>query len=123
MKRYFFGALAAAIALTLASFTIHSRTDDMFVFEYDPTASGGYASADVEDESNVNWKYIGKNLSLCSDNPTRACRVSVTGTYVDNTTTPTELSGVTITATESSTGVAYVTGITAQGTNIYSNKQ
>lgn len=94
-----FAAIIIAIG-TFAFTTVENKAqEDMFVFEYDPTASGGYAVVDVEDISNANWKYVGKNLSLCSDNDQRACRVAVIGDYVDNVTTPTALQNVTIDAT------------------------
>lgn len=122
MKRYFLGTLAIAIALTLASFTKSSLTEDLFVFEYSSPTPNDYAEGSVENESNTYWHYVGKNQDLCADNDTRACRVAVTEEYVDNASTPTELKDITITATEIS-GVAYVDGITNSPTNLFSNKQ
>ncbi|MEJ8841492.1 hypothetical protein WG954_03800 [Lacibacter sp. H375] len=127
MKKYLLSMSAVVIAVLLVAFTQPRKSatqEDMYVFEFDHTQSGGYDEANVENESNTYWKYIGKNLSLCDNDPTKACRVAVTSSYVNNPTTPTALSGVTIQATESSTGVAYVTSITdAPSINQLSNKE
>lgn len=126
MKKRIFGITAIVAALVLATFALPPKKVkqvDMYVFEFDGTTSGGYAEGNVEDESNVHWKYVGKNQALCSDDDIRACRVSVTSAYVDNPTTPTALSGITISADESSTGIAYVSGITNSTVNRFSNKQ
>lgn len=116
MKRNFLGIAAVVLAIGLFSFTkIEKKAQvDMYVFEYDPTASGGYAEADVEDISNANWKFIGKNLALCNNTNQKACRVEVLGAYVDNTTTPTALQGVTIDATQSG-ATAHVLTISGSG--------
>ncbi len=126
MKKYFLSMSAVVIAVLLVAFTQpakHADQVDMYVFEFDATQTGGYAEANVENESNTYWKYVGKNLSLCDNDPTRACRVAVTSAYVNNPTTPTALSGVTIEASESTTGIAYVTSITDQPNNHLSNKE
>jgi hypothetical protein len=126
MKKYFLSISAVVIAVLLVAFTQpknSSTEEDMYVFEFDHTQTGGYAEGNVENESNTYWKYIGKNLSLCDSDPTKACRVAVTSSYVNNPTTPTALSGVTIQADESSSGIAYVTSITDQPTNQLSNKE
>ncbi len=116
MKRYFFGLAAIVIAMGTFAFTQYETNAqvDKFVFEYDPAASGGYAETDVENISNANWKYIGKNLSLCGGQNQKACRVEVLGAYVDNTTTPTALQSVTIDATQSGT-TAHVNSISGSG--------
>lgn len=127
MKKYFLSISAIVIAVLLVAFTQPTKNADqvdMYVFEFDHTQTGGYDEANVENESNTYWKYIGKNLSLCDNDPTKACRVAVTSSYVNNPSTPTALSGVTIEATESSTGIAYVTSMTdAPSINQLSNKQ
>ena len=75
----------------------------------------------MENESNTYWKYIGKNLSLCSGDEEKACRVAVRGANVDNTTTPTELRNVVISADQSG-ATAHITGITETG-SLYSNQE
>lgn len=116
MKRYFFGLAAIVIAIGTFAFTQYENNAqvDKFVFEYDPTASGGYAETDVENISNANWKYIGKNIQLCSGINQKACRVEVVAAYVDNTTTPTALQSVTIDATQSG-ATAHVNTISGTG--------
>lgn len=125
MRKYVLSFAAVAAALVLFAFTQpekKAKPDDMYVFQFDGSTSGGYSISNVEDESNTHWKYVGLNEELCDDDPTRACRVAVTADYVDNPSSPTALSGVTITAAESSSGIAYVTGITAPLLNEISNK-
>jgi hypothetical protein len=111
----------AAVVLAIGTFaftTIEKKAQvDMFVFEYDDDASGGYAELDVENISNTNWKYVGKNLSLCSDDDQKACRVAVRGTYVNNTVTPTALQNVTIDATLSGS-TAHVQSISGTGSQL-----
>jgi hypothetical protein len=126
MKKYFSGFGAIVIAFLLVAFTTPKKNrslQDMYVFEYDPSASGGYQEVNVENESNLHWKFVGIGEDLCDNDPTKACRVAVTGSYVNSTSNPTALSGVTIEAAESSTGVAYVTSITAPTENQFSNKE
>jgi hypothetical protein len=125
MRTFFLSFTAIAAALVLFAFTRPAPkaiTADRYVFEFDGLTSGGYSIANVEDESNTHWKYVGMNEELCSDDPTRACRIAVTEDYVDNPSSPTALSGVTITAQESSTGIAYVSAITAPLLNEVTNK-
>lgn len=125
MKKYLLSASVVAIAALLAAFTGPTKSSDQVdrhVFEFDGTQTNGYAKDNVENESNTYWKYVGLNQSLCAGNDVKACRIAVTSSYVDNPTTPTALSGVTITADESTSGVAYVTSITAPSSNQYSNK-
>lgn len=116
MRKYFFSIVALVIAIGTFSFTEHEKKAqvDMYVFQYDPTASGGYDEADVEDISNANWKYQGKNLALCSNVNQKACRVAVLAAYVDNTTTPTALQSVTIDAIQSG-ATAHVNTISGSG--------
>lgn len=126
MKKHFLSIGAILIAVLLVAFTpskSNRSLQGMYVFEYDPTASGGYQEANVENESNLHWKFVGIGEELCDNDLIRACRVAVTGSYVNSTSNPTALSGVTIEAGESSTGVAYVTNITAPTENQFSNKE
>jgi len=121
MKRYIFGMIAVVIAIGAAAFTAPKKhLVDMYVFEYD--GSQGYTVGAVQNTNSAHWVYQGKNLALCANSNIKACRVSVTGDYVDNTTSPTQLSGVTITAVQSSTGIAYVDDITDDSDNQFSNK-
>lgn len=125
MRKFLLSFTAIAAALVLFAFTQpekKSKPDDMYVFQFDGSTSGGYSISNVEDESNTHWKYVGHNEELCDDDPTKACRVAVTANYVDNPSSPTALSGVTISAAESSSGIAYVTSITAPLLNQISNK-
>lgn len=122
MRNNFLKFAALVLAMGLFAFQLPGKNaqTDKFVFEYDPSASGGYDEADVEDISNMNWKYIGKNLALCSNTNGKACRVEVLGAYVDNTTTPTALQGVTIDAIQSG-ATAHVDAISGTG-NVRSNQ-
>jgi hypothetical protein len=116
MRNYFFGLVAIVIAIGTFAFTQVEKNAqvDMYVFRYDDAASGGYAESDVEDISNANWKFDGINAALCSNTDQKACRVAVVAAYVDNTTTPTALQGVTIDATQSGT-TAHVNTISGSG--------
>lgn len=121
MKKYFLSIAVIVIAAALAAFTqpVKKATQvDLFVFEFDHTQSGGYSIANVENESNTYWKYIGKNQSLCGGDEEKACRVAVRGANVDNTTTPTELRNVVISAQLSSMSKAIVTNITETGSQL-----
>lgn len=116
MRKYFFNIAAIVIAIGTFAFShVEKKAQvDMYVFQYDPTASNGYDEADVEDISNANWKYQGKNLALCGGQNEKACRVAVVAAYVDNTTTPTALQSVTIDATQSG-ATAHVNTISGSG--------
>lgn len=126
MKKYLLSMTAIVLAVVLFAFTKpveKANLVDMYVFEFDGTTANGYSEANVEDESNAHWKYVGLNQSLCANDDTRACRVAVTSAYVNNPTTPTALSGITIDADESSSGIAFVKSITDESVNQLSNKQ
>lgn len=117
IRKYATGIIALVIAVVTFSFT--RPAVDMYVFEFKPTQP--YSVNNVENESNTFWEYKGKNIALCSGDNEKACKVAVTSSYVNSTTSPTALSGVTITATLSG-ATAHVTNITANGTNTISNK-
>jgi hypothetical protein len=124
MKKHFLGLSVIAFAFVLAAFTppkSKPTADDLYVFEFDGSVNG-YAKEYVENESNTYWKYVGMGEELCDDTPDRACRVAVTAAYVDNPSSPTALSGVTIDADESALDIAYVIDITASSVNLFSNK-
>lgn len=118
MKRYFFAIAAVVIALGAVAFTKHKKPVDMYVFQFDGTQT--YSVSNVQNISNTYWKYQGKNLDLCADRDEKACRVEVTSAYVDNPTTPTALSGVTINAALNGS-TAYVTSISGTSSQ-YSNQ-
>jgi hypothetical protein len=122
MKKYFLSMSAVVIAVLLVAFTHPTaQQEDMYYFQFDPTQSGGYSVNNVQDESNTYWDYIGKNLTLCGGDEEKACRVAVRGANVDNTTTPTELRNVVISAQLSSASKAIVTSITETG-SVYGNQ-
>jgi hypothetical protein len=124
MKKYLFGAGAIALAIIFAAFTqaeTPAPQEDLYYFEFDHTQTGGYSVSNVENESNTYWKYIGKNLAVCTGDEEKACRVAVRGANVDNTTTPTELRNVVISAQMSSASKAIVTNITETGSQ-YGNQ-
>lgn len=124
MKKYLFGTSAVALAFILAVFSRAATPvaqEDLYYFEFDGTQSGGYSISNVENESNTYWKYIGKNLAVCTGDEEKACRVAVRGANVDNTTTPTELRNVVISAQMSSVSKAIVTNITETG-SLYGNQ-
>lgn len=123
MKKYLLSMSAILLAVVLFAFTQpvkKANQVDMYVFQFDPTASGGYAEDAVENISNANWKYQGKNYELCGGQDQKACRVAVRGDYVNNTTTPTALQSISIEATLSD-GTAHVTSISGTGSQ-YSNQ-
>lgn len=121
MKKYFLSISAVFIAVMLVAFTQpKAKQVDMFYFEFDGV-NQSYTEGNVEDESNTYWKYIGKNLSLCTGNEEKACRVAVRGANVDNTVAPTELRNVVISATLTG-GTAQITSITEIG-SVYSNQE
>lgn len=123
MKKYFLSMAAVVIAVSLVAFThpTKSSQEDMFYFYFDGV-NQSYSEEHVENESNTYWKYLGKNLSLCTgEDPEKACIVAVRGANVDNTTAPTELRNVVISA-ELSDGTAHITGITETG-SLYSNEE
>jgi hypothetical protein len=121
MKKYFLSFSAVMVTVLLVAFIPPKPQEDMFYFYFDGT-NQTYTEEHVENESNTYWKYLGKNLALCSgEDPEKACRVRVTGANVDNTTTPTELRNVVISA-EQSGPTAHVTGITEIG-SAYSNEE
>ncbi len=121
MKRYIFSLAAVVIVIGSFAFNNITPTQDMFVFEYDPAASGGYSKPAVENISNSNWKYKGKNLSLCENRNEKACRVAVTSAYVNSSSNPTALQGIEIGATLSG-ATAHVVSISGSG-NAYSNQR
>ncbi|MGN7820647.1 hypothetical protein HGH92_23550 [Chitinophaga varians] len=120
MKKYLFGILAAVVAFTGFAFkeAKSSKRADMYVFEF--RSSQPYTQANVQNPSNAYWEYKGKNLSGCANINQKACRVLVSADYVDDPNSPTELAGVSISATQSGT-TAHVTGISGSG-NLYSNQ-
>jgi len=121
MKKYFLSFTAVVIAGLLVAFTQpKAEQADKFYFEFDGV-NQVYSKANVENESNTYWKYIGKNLSMCTGDEEKACRVAVLGANVDNTTTPTELRNVVISADQSGS-TAHITGITETG-SLYSNQE
>jgi len=121
MKKYFLSFTAIAIAGMLVAFAQpKAKQADKFYFEFDGV-NQTYSKANVENESNTYWKYIGKNLSMCTGDEEKACRVAVLGANVDNTTTPTELRNVVISADQSG-ATAHITGITESG-SLYSNQE
>lgn len=125
MKKYLLSMTAIALAVVLFAFTkpVKKATQvDMYFFEFDGTTQGGYSVDNVQDESNAHWEYIGKNLTLCGRTPEKASRVKVLGANVDNTTTPTELRNVIISASLNGGSKAIVTGITETGSQ-YGNQQ
>lgn len=117
-NRYITGIIAVVIAVSAAAFTRPKHLVDMYVFEFDSTQT--YSVINVQNISNTYWKYKGKNLDLCQNRDEKACRVEVTSSHVNSTTTPTALTGVTISATLSGT-TAHVTSITGTGSQ-FSNK-
>lgn len=127
MKKHFLGLSVIVFAFVLVAFTppkAKPTVDDLYVFEFDDTQSGGYSQTNVENESSTYWKFVGMNEELCDNELIKACRIAVTADYVNNPSNPTALKDVTISATESSTGIAYVTGVTdAPSVNQFSNRE
>ncbi|SHL11061.1 hypothetical protein SAMN05444266_10276 [Chitinophaga jiangningensis] len=120
MKKYLIGICAVVVAFTGFAFkeAKSAKRADMYVFEFRSTQP--YTQANVQDISNTYWEYKGKNLAGCASVNQKACRVLVGAAYVDNPSSPSELSGLTITAVQSGT-TAHVSGISGSG-NLYSNQ-
>lgn len=123
MRKFLFNIVAVVLAIGTFAFSNvaeKAAQEDMFIFQFDGTVSGGYSVLDVENESNTYWKYQGVDLELCNNTNQRACRIAVPADYVDDSDAPTALSGVTISATLSGS-TAHVTGISGTGTQ-FSNQ-
>lgn len=121
-RKYGIGLVAVVIAVTMAAFTApkKSHVSGTHVFEFNSALA--YTVANVTNSSN--WQYVGEisQEPLCDNTPDKACRMAVTNAYVNNPSNPTALSGMTITASTSGSGDAYVTGITDETDNEYSNQ-
>ena len=118
MKKYLIALVAVVAAFGAMSFNTNSKTDDMYVFEFD--ASNSYSEANVENQSN--WTFVGVEQSLCNGVQGKACRLAVEETYVDNpSSTPTLKSGLNIQA-QITTTKARVTSIAGQPANLVSNQ-
>lgn len=122
MRKLFFNFAAVLLAVVSFAFTEDTTkaTTTMYVFRYDPTATNGYLKENVEDISPSNWKFVGLDEELCSNDNGKACRIAVSAEYVDDPLEPTALQGVTITASQSGTD-AHVTAVSGTG-NQYSNQ-
>jgi hypothetical protein len=122
IKKYGIGLVAVAIAITMAAFTApkKSHVSATHVFEFN--SSLAYTVTNVSNSSN--WQYVGETSQepLCDNTPDKACRLAVTDAFVNNPSNPTALSGMTISASTSGSGDAYVTGITDETDNVYSNQ-
>jgi hypothetical protein len=124
IRKYGISMFAIVIAAAMAAFTIPKNThlNATHVFEFDGV-NNSYTVGNVT--SNANWKYVGETSQepLCDDTPDKACRIAVTDAYVNSTSNPTALSGMAISATTSLSGNAYVTGITDEGANLFTNQE
>ena len=122
IRKYGISFVAVVIAVAMAAFTTpkKSHVSGTHVFEFN--SSLAYTVANVSNSSN--WEYVGEisQEPLCDNTPDKACRMAVTNAYVNNPSNPTALSGMTISATTSGSGDAYVTGITDETDNAYSNQ-
>jgi hypothetical protein len=120
-KKYGIGLLAVILAISFSAFkTIkHHPLVDKYVFEYNPGSPADYTKTRVEITGN--WSYVGLNQAPCTGTQTKACRVAVIGSYVNSTTSPSALAGVTLTAVETA-GIAKVTAINDGVNNSFSNK-
>ncbi|HRP57167.1 hypothetical protein [Agriterribacter sp.] len=121
MKRYLLSIAAALVAIGTVAFNTPEKEYAMHVFEFDSSNPGGYSKANVENISKTYWKYV-PGASLCGGS-IKACRIQVSDAYVDNPLNPTALkSTFSITAQESSPGIAYVQSIPGTPTNQISNQ-
>lgn len=115
------GFVALILASTMAAFTTRetSHMDATHVFEFDPSLT--YTINNVKATSN--WQYLGEisSFPLCNG-ANKACRIVVTDDYVDDPLDPTQLSGISISASLSSGGKAVVTAITDPYSNGFSNQ-
>lgn len=116
MKKYITGVVAIIIAISAVAFKAPKHTVDMYVFEY----AGSYTSGEIH--KLANWNYIGKNLGQCNNFNSKACRVFVTSSDVDNPAAPTALNN-TVSITEGGSGSnIYVASISGSGATSKSNK-
>ncbi|HRP30812.1 MAG TPA: hypothetical protein PKV73_02945 [Agriterribacter sp.] len=127
IKRYGIGIVALITAMSMAAYTVPNRShlNATHVFEFDGTIPGGYSVPNVQNTSPTNWKYVGEigDEELC-EGEDKACRIAVSDTYFDNTSSPVSLSGgLSISASMGGSGYAVITGITAPLENQYSNQE
>lgn len=121
LRKYGIGLMAIIIGIGMAAFTAPKKThlDATHVFEFDGLHNT-YTVGNVQTTSN--WKYVGEDELLC-EGEDKACRIKVTDDYVDQSSTPMQLSGITISASNNpNSGEAVVSGITAPLENGYSNQ-
>ena len=122
IKKYGIGLVAVAIAITMAAFTAPKKSHVSAIHVFEFNSSLAYTVTNVSKSSN--WQYVGETSQepLCDNTPDKAWRIAVTDAFVNNPSNPTALSGMTISASTSGSGDAYVTGITDETDNVYSNQ-
>ena len=120
-------AFAIAIGLVLAMATSgfkegpkNKSGDQLFTFQYNPPSGTDYSTTSVQDVNK--WSHTSDN-SDCSNNDVKACKVRVPVTYVNNPTgTPSLKPSINLVATESSSGISYVSSTAAGMSGSISNK-
>lgn len=123
-----FPAFAIAIGLVLAVATSGFKEGrqgnrmDTFTFQYVPPTGDPHPYSVTNVQDKTNWEETGTPPS-CSGSQ-KACMLNVPDTYVDESGGTPELgSNFSITATESSSNVAYVSNTTAgSGSSVISNR-
>ena len=109
MKKYLLGFLSVAVAIIGFAFTKPVKhTFSNYLFQY--TAPGGsYTIANVTDKTK--WAFVSVDgTPSCDATPEKACQLLFEAAGVDASGTPILNSSASITAVESITNVAYVTG-------------
>lgn len=124
LRKYGIGLVAVIAASAAVAFTAPKRSHlpATHVFEFDGVHNA-YTTGNVTTPGN--WKYVGETSSepLCDDTPDKACRIAVTNAYVNNPSSPGALSGLSISAATIASGDAYVTAITDEAENMFSNQE
>lgn len=77
MRKYLFGLLAVAFALTAVAFTKPDKTDLATVF-FQYVGPATYAEGEIE--NNANWQEVSNITSGCNNIDCKACRISVNDT-------------------------------------------
>lgn len=102
--------IAAVLVMATSAFKQAPKTkggDALYTFQYNPpTGTNPYSESNVEAKGH--WSYTA-TTDRCSDDDVKACKIYVSGSnVVPSGSSYTLASGFTISATESSPNIAYV---------------
>ncbi|WP_162923686.1 hypothetical protein [Arachidicoccus soli] len=116
-------AMGVALVMATSAFTkapTNKSGDTLYTFQYNaPSGMHPYSQANVENVAN--WSYT--TSTSCNGVNVEACGLQVPESYVDDPIgSPTLDASIDISATESSSNVAYVSGTAAGSNATISNK-